>query len=150
MQDGMKGGEGAKIKWEFVLDAKRRCEPIPHKEYMGSFVYVCHGPCMNYMSVANVDFWKVAHETTKEIQDSVKAEAYVTKGTVSGNIMEPKDSVDLFDRDMLIRSSTCNSISSLGSFDFGEDISNLINWKEFLLIVLLTVYHIHSCIITIQ
>ena len=65
---------------------------------MGSFVYVCHEPCMNYMSVANVDFWKVARGTATEIQDSVKAETYVTKGTVSCNIMEPKDSVDLFDR----------------------------------------------------
>ena len=68
IQDGMKGGEGAKIKWGFVLDAKRRCEPKPHKEYMGSFVYVCLGPCMNYMSVANVDFGKLPVELRKRFK----------------------------------------------------------------------------------
>ena len=79
---------------------------------------------MNYVTSTEVDFWKVARETTKEIQDGVKAERNVTKETMLCHVMKPKEFVDLLDRELSIRSSVCNSISSLVSFHFGEDIQH--------------------------
>ena len=122
VQDSMKEKEDAKIKWEFYIDAKRRFEPKPHEEYLGFFVYMCDEPSMSYMAGSDVDFWKVARETTKEIQDSLKAERYVTKETMLSHMMKPKENVDLLDRELSTRLSVCNSISSFGSFNFGDDI----------------------------
>ena len=124
IKDGKKGGGNEKIRWEFAINAKRRFEHKPHEEYLGFFVYVCNEPCMNYVTSTEVDFWKIARETTKEIQDGVKAKRYVTKETMLCHMMKPKEFVDLLDRELSIRSSVCNSISSLGSFHFGEDIQH--------------------------
>ena len=60
---------------------------------------------MNYKSSADVDFWKGAQEITKEVNDGVKAE-----GHVAGEAM------------LYIRISPCNTISSLGSFNFDDVI----------------------------
>ena len=81
---------------------------------------MCDEASMNYMAGSDVDFWKVARETTKEIQDSLKAERYVTKETMLSYMMKPKEFVDLLDRELSIRLSVCNS--SFGFFNFGDDI----------------------------
>ena len=124
IQDGLKADEDAKIKWDFAIDAKRRFEPKPHEEYLELFVYICEEPCMNHVTGSDVDFWKVARETTKEIQDYVKAERYVTKETMLCHMIKPKELFDILDREVSIRSSSCNSFSSFGSFDFTDDVQH--------------------------
>ena len=124
IQDGLKADEDAKIKWHFSIDAKRRFEPKPHEEYLGLFVYMCEEPCMNHVTGSDVDFWKVARETTKEIQDDVKAERYITGETMLRHMMKPKEFFDLLDRELSIRSSVCNTFSSFGSFDFSDDVQH--------------------------
>ena len=124
IKDSMKGNEVAKIKWDFAIDAKRRFEPKPQEEYLGFFVYMCYEPCMNHVIGSDVDFWKVARETTKEIRDGVKAERYITAETMLCHTMKPKEFFDLFDRELSIRSSACNSFSSFGSFGFSDDVQH--------------------------
>ena len=122
LQDDMKGNENAKIKWEFTINARRCCDPKPNEDYLGFFVYLCDEHYTKYEPGIDVDFWKVAPETTKEIQDDVKAQQYVTTETMLCDIIKATEFVDLYDREMLTRLSACNTISSIGSFEFGEDI----------------------------
>ena len=121
IKDGMKENKDAKLRWAFAINAQRCCDPKPHEDYLGLFVYVFDELCMKFEECTSVDFWKVAQKTTKEIQDVVKAEQYVTTETMFGETMKAKEMLDLLNRDVLIRLSACNFISSFGSFHFGTD-----------------------------
>ena len=121
IQDGMKKNNDLKLKWEFVINAQRCCDPKPHEDYLGLFVYSFDELCMKYKPGTDVDFWKLAQKTTKGIQDFVKAEQYVISETMFGETMKANEVLDLFDRDVVIRLSPCNFISSFGSFHFGTD-----------------------------
>ena len=121
IQDGLKENEAPKIQWEFAINAKRVCDPKPNEEYLDYFVYMCDELFMDYKSSTDVDFWKLAQETTKEIQDNVKAERYVVKEALLFKLLKPKEGLELVDRETLVRISSCNLISSFGSFDFGAD-----------------------------
>ena len=117
----MKKSEDVKLKWDSVMNAQRFCDPKPHEDYLGYFVYDFDEFSMKYVSGSNVDFWKVAQEAAKEIQDAVKAEQYVIRDTMLCETMKPNEMFDLFDHDKIIRFSSCNFISSYGSFNFGTD-----------------------------
>ena len=121
IQDGMKENIDTKLKWEFVINAQRCCDPKPHEDYLGLFVYIFDELCMKYEPGTDVDFWKVAQKTTTEIQDVVKAERYVIGDTMFGETMKANEMLNLLDRDVVIGLSPCNSISSFGSFHFGTD-----------------------------
>ncbi len=121
IQDGMKGNEDAKLKCNFAINAQRCCDPKPHEDYLGVFVYVYDELYMKYQPGADVDFWTVAQQATKEIQDIAKAEGYVIFETVLCENMKPREIVHFIDRETLIRLSTCNTISSLGSFNFCQN-----------------------------
>ena len=121
VQGGMKKSEDVKLKWDSVMNAQRFCDPKPHEDYLGYFVYDFDEFSMKYVSGSNVDFWKVAQEAAKEIQDAVKAEQYVIRDTMLCETMKPNEMFDLFDHDKIIRFSSCNFISSYGSFNFGTD-----------------------------
>lgn len=135
VQDGMKGSN-VNIKWEFPINGQRFCNPKPPQDYLGYFTYSSDELYMKYVHHADVDFWKVAQETTKEIQDNLKAERYITKETVFSKIFKPKELIDLLDREMLIRLSSCNLVSSIGSFDF-----DTCNWQQ--------AYKLHECSINV-
>ena len=136
VQHGMKGNKDAKLKWEFPMNGQRCCDPKPHEDYLGYFVYTSDELDMKCVPCADVDFWKVAQETTKQIQDSVKAERYLTKETLLCNIFKPKELIDLIDREMLVRLSSCNLVSSFGTFDFDAD-----NWQQ--------PYKLHECYVIV-
>ncbi len=121
IQDGMKGNEDAKLKCNFAINAQRCCDPKPHEDYLGLFLYVHDELYMKYQSGADVDFWTMAQKATKEIQGFVKAEGYVILDTIFCEAIKPKEVVDLIDREALIRLSSCNVISSFGSFNFGQN-----------------------------
>ena len=119
IQDGMKENIDTKLKWEFVINAQRCCDPKPHEDYLGLFVYSFDELCMKYEP--DTDFWKLAQKTTMEIQDFVKAEQYVISETMFGETMKANEVFSLLDREGVIRLSPCNFISSFGSFHFGTD-----------------------------
>ena len=121
IQDGMKENNDSKLKWEFAINAQRCCDPKPHEDYLGLFLYPFHELSMKYEPGTDVDFWKVAQKTAKEIQDVVKAEQYVISETMFGETMKANEMLNLLDRDVVIRLSACNFISSFGSFHFGTD-----------------------------
>ncbi len=121
IQDGMKGDEDAKLKCNFAINAQRCCDPKPHEDYLGLFLYVYDELYMKYQPGADVNFWTVAQQATKEIQGIAKAEGYVILETVLCEAIKPREMVDLIDRETLIRLSTCNTISSLGSFNFCQN-----------------------------
>ena len=58
IQDGIKDNEVAKIKWEFVANAQRFCDPKPHQDYLGFFVYTCDELYMKYEPSTDVVFGK--------------------------------------------------------------------------------------------
>ena len=119
IQDGMKENNDSKLNWKFAINAHRSCDPKPHEDYLGLFLYMFDKHCMKYEP--GTDFWKVAQKTTKEIQDVVKAEQYVIGDTMFGETMKANEVLNLLDRDVVIRLSPCNFISSFGSFHFGTD-----------------------------
>lgn len=121
IQDGMKGNKDAKLKCECAIHAQRCCDPKPHEDYLGLFVYIFDELYMKYETGTDVNFWKVAQETTKEIQDIVKAEGYIINDTIMSETMKPRKLVDLVDREVFIRFSCCNFMSSFGSFNFGQN-----------------------------
>lgn len=122
IRGGLKENEAPKIQWEFAINAKRFCDPKPSDEYIGYYVYMCEELFMDYRKPgASADFWKLAQETTAEIRDNVKAEGYVVKEALLFKLLTPKEGFDLVDRETLVRISSCNLVSSMGSFDFGAD-----------------------------
>ncbi|CAB3992438.1 Hypothetical predicted protein [Paramuricea clavata] len=104
----------------FAIDAQRFCDPKPHKEYLGYFVYTCENIYTEYLTVDTADFWKLAQETTQQIKDFVKKEAYVSEATVVTGLLEPRELLDLWVSDDLFVKGGCNVISSLGRFNFGN------------------------------
>ena len=120
VQDGLKGDDDAKIKWSFTLDAKRFCDPKPHEDYIGLFIYDSGDLFTNYETgISDINFWNVARDTTKEIRDVVNAEGFITKETVLYNILKPNEAVELIDREASIRISSSNLVTSYGAFDIG-------------------------------
>ena len=111
---------------------------------------MCDEASMNYMAGSDVDFWKVARETTKEIQDYVIAERYISGETMLRHMMKPKEFVDLLDRELSIRfrSATRVLVSSILAM---ISSANIINLKKFSLILFLMAYPIpYSYISTIR
>ena len=121
VQDRMKESQNVKLKWEVVMNAQRHCDPKPHQDYLGYFVYDIDEFFMEYVSGTDIDFWKLAQKATKKIQDAVNAQQYVIRDTMFCETMKPKEILDLLDHDLLIRLSGCNFISSYGSFNFVTD-----------------------------
>ncbi|CAB4011881.1 Hypothetical predicted protein [Paramuricea clavata] len=121
IQDGMKGNKDAKLKCECAINAQRCCDPKPHEDYLGYFVYVFNELYMKYETGTDVNFWKMAQETTNEIHDFVKTEGYIINETIICETMKPRELVDQVDREVLIRFSCCNFISSFGSFNFDQN-----------------------------
>ena len=122
VRDGTSRIEDAKIRWEFTINAQRFYDPKPHEEYLGLFVYASGELCTKYLSgTDDVDFWKVAQKTTKEIQNVVNSEGFVTAETVLYNVLKPDDAACAIDRKTAISLSCCNSVASYGAFDFGAE-----------------------------
>lgn len=123
MQDGTNRIEDTKIRWEFTINAQRFYDPKPHEEYLGFFVYASGELFAKYLSSGtdDVDFWKVAQKTTKEIHDVVNSEGFVTAETVLYSVLKPNDAVCAIDRKSAICLSPCNSVASYGAFDFGAE-----------------------------
>ena len=134
IKDGMEVDEDVKLKTEFAINARRFCDPKSDEDYLGLFVYVCDELYMTYQQENDVDFWKVAQETTKKIHDHLRKERFVIRETIISEAMKAKEFVNLLDREMVIRLSSCNFISSFGSFNFGQ------NHQE-------QTYKLHECFI---
>ncbi|XP_028408388.1 uncharacterized protein LOC114530930 [Dendronephthya gigantea] len=122
VEDGMKGSKDVNLKCSFSINSLRCCNLKPHKDYLGYFVYYCDELYLKYMNQLGIDFWKVAQETTKQIQDCVKKEEFVLSESIMNETIRAKELVDLLDRELLVRISCCNFISSFGSFNFAHDI----------------------------
>ena len=121
IKDGMEGDKDVKLKTEFAINARRFCDPKPPEDYLGFIVYFCDEFYMMYQNGNDVNFWTVVQETTNKIHDYVKSERFVILETMKGKTMKAKDLVNLLDREMVIRLSSSNSISSFGCFNFGQN-----------------------------
>ncbi len=121
------------LKTSFAINGQRYCDPKPHEDYLGYFVYDCMDFYIKYLGGANVDFWKLAQNTTRQIKDFVRNEAYITENTVIGGLFEPGELVRLFINDDFMAKSDSNYISSFGCFSFGEQQHDT--------------YRLHECII---
>jgi hypothetical protein len=104
----------------FAINAQRFCDPKPHKDYLGNFVYSCENFYMKYLAGDTADFWKLAQETTLRIKDFVKKEAYVSEATVVTGLLEPRELFDLWVSDDLFAKAGCNYMSSIGCFNFSN------------------------------
>ncbi|CAB4021671.1 Hypothetical predicted protein [Paramuricea clavata] len=104
----------------FTIEAQRFCVPKPHKDYLGYFAYSCENIYMKYVTGNTADFWKLAQETTQQIKDFVKKEAYVSEATVVNGLLEPRKLFDLWVSDDVFVKGGCNVMSSFGSFNFGN------------------------------
>ena len=104
----------------FSINAQRFCDPKPPKEYLGYFVYGCENIYMKYLAGDTVDVWKLAQETTQQIKDFVKKEAYVSEATVVAGLLEPRKLFNLSVSDDLFAKGGCNFISSFGCFNLGN------------------------------
>jgi hypothetical protein len=105
----------------FSINAQRFCDPKPHKEYLGNFVYGCENIDIKYLAGDTADFWKLARETTQRIKDFVvKKEAYVSDTTVVTGLLEPRELFNLLVGDDLFAKAGCNFISGIGCFNFGN------------------------------
>ena len=104
----------------FAINAQRFCDPKPHKEYLGYFVYDCENIYMKYLTGDTADFSKLAQETTQRIKDIVKKEAYVSDTTVVTGLLEPRELFNLWVSDALFVKGGCNVMSSIGCFNFGN------------------------------
>jgi hypothetical protein len=122
-----------KLESLLAINGRRFCDPKPHDDYLGFFVYVNQDFYMKYVAGAGVELWKLAQETTEKIKEFVRKEAYVVETTVISGIMEPRELVKLFINDKLFPKSGCNFISSFGSFHLGEQQHGT--------------YKLHECII---
>ena len=136
IKDGMEGDKDVKLKTEFPINARRFCDPKPPEDYLGFIVYFCDEFYMTYQNGNDVNFWTVVQETTNKIHDYVKSERFVILETMKGKTMKAKDLVNLLDREMVIRLSSSNSISSFGCFNFGQ------NHKK-------QTYKLHECFINV-
>ena len=56
IKDGMEGDKGVKLKTEFAINAQRFCDPKPHEDYLGLFVYIFDEFYMSYHDGNDVDF----------------------------------------------------------------------------------------------
>ena len=121
IEDGLAKDRDVKLQYEFSIHARRFCDPKPHEEYLGCFVYLFDRFYLNYLAGDDVLFWKIAQEATRGIKDFVKNEEYISNETLASKTMKPKEFFDVFDRKLLIRLSSCNFVSSLGSFNFDQD-----------------------------
>ncbi|CAB3979897.1 Hypothetical predicted protein [Paramuricea clavata] len=122
-----------KLESIFAINGQRFCDPKPHEDYQGAFVYFNQELYMKYAPGAGVDFWKFAQNTTLRIKEFVRKEECVVEATVISEIMEPREHVKLFINDKLFPKSGCNFISSFGSFHLGEQQHDT--------------YKLHECII---
>jgi hypothetical protein len=122
-----------KLESLFAINGLRFCDPKPHDDYLGYFVYDKQEFYMKYVAGACVEFWKLAQETTQRIKEFVRKEAYVVEATVISEIMELRELVKLFINAKIFPKSGCNLISSFGSFHLGEQQHDT--------------YKLHECII---
>ena len=104
----------------FAINARRFCDPKPPQEYLGYFVYACENFYLKYMTADTTDYWKLAKETTQQINDFVKKEAYVFKATVVTGLLEPRELFNFSVSDEVFAKGGCNLVSSLGCFNFGN------------------------------
>ncbi|XP_028408603.1 uncharacterized protein LOC114531116 [Dendronephthya gigantea] len=122
VEDGMKGSKGANLQYKFSINGQRCCDVKPHKEYFGYFVFNFKELYLKYQAGTGIDFWKAAQKTTKQIRDCVEKEEYVLSERMMNETIRAKELIDPIDRELLIRTSPCNLISSFGSFNFAHDI----------------------------
>lgn len=118
LQDGTKQ---VQLKHGFSINGQRHCQPKPHEEYLGVFVFAVDSLPLQYVNTEQVDFWKLAQESTRRIHCFVKEAKYVTEFFLMDDVFRAEDLIKLFDRQVLMKSPVSNFVSSAGSFDFGEE-----------------------------
>ncbi|XP_028412120.1 uncharacterized protein LOC114534847 [Dendronephthya gigantea] len=111
----------SKIDYLFAIDGQRFCDPKPNKDYLGHFVYIQQNCHMKYTAGDCSDFWKLAKDTTEEIKTCVKGRGCVAELTVISGLMKTIELMKLFFNDKLFPKSSCNFISSFGSFNLEND-----------------------------
>ena len=108
----------------FAVESRRFCDPKPHEDYFGLFVYVCQDVYMKYAEGVDVDFWKLARESSQRIKDCVKKQKFVAESTMAGGMMNVREHIDIFKGDKFFPlKSCCNLISSYGCFNFTDQSS---------------------------
>ena len=107
----------------FSINAQRHSEPKPPEEYLGQFAVACYLK-MPY-TVEESDFWTLAQEATKRIHGELSEETYVEENIAVLDSFNTEEFLNEIlspsDRQELVRLSSCNFVSSGGSFDFGEE-----------------------------
>ena len=121
IHDGMKSSNDTELKCGIAINAQRLCDPKPDEDYLGLFVYVVDELYMKY-ETSCVDFWAVAREATEKIHGLVNAERYVIRDTLIYETMKQRELVELFDPKLLLRHSCCNGLSSIGAFNFDQNL----------------------------
>ena len=121
------------LKLSFAINGQRYCDPKRHKDYLGFFVYIYVDFYIKYLAGVTVDFWKLAQETTWEIKDIVKNEAFIAKNTVVSGLLKPTEQAELSTDEKLFPKSKTNSVSSFGSFSLCKRQHDI--------------YKLHECII---
>ncbi|CAB3992281.1 Hypothetical predicted protein [Paramuricea clavata] len=69
-----------------AINGQRFCDPKPHDDYLGFFVYVIQDFYMKYVAGAGVEFWKLTQEATEKIKEFLRKEAYVVETTANSNM----------------------------------------------------------------
>ncbi len=119
-----------KLKTSFAVNGQRYCDPKPHEDYLVNFVYAYQDFYLKYLGGARVDFWKLAQDTTQQIKDFVRKEAFIAEYTVFCGLLEPGEVVKFFINDNFFPKSDSNFMSSFGCFSFGEQQDDIYNLHE--------------------
>ena len=124
LQDGGYSREDVLLEHNVAINGQRDCQPKLPKEYLGHFA--CVQPLFIPYADDKSDFWKLAQESTKRIQDDLLKEEKYAKETVAlFDAFSPEEVLnEMFsplDLQDFVRLSACTGVSSAGSFDFREE-----------------------------
>ena len=113
----------AQLENALAINVQRNCEPKPPEEYLGLYA-LGHSLSMPFIK-RDVDFWQFAEETTSMIQNTLNKEFHIKQALAIINAFSAEEMCnELFsssDPETIMRLSTCNIFSNLGSFDFGKE-----------------------------
>ena len=126
----------ARLENCLAINGQRNCKPKPPEEYLGHYA-LSHNFFMPFIK-RDVDFWQFAKEATSMIHNALKQELHIKQGFAIMNAFSAEEICNEFylssDPETIMRLSPCNTLSNVGSFDFGK----LQDYK----------YNVHECLFT--
>ena len=113
----------AQLENVLAINVQRNCEPKPPEEYLGQYG-LGHRLFMPFIK-KDVDFWQFAEETTTMIHNALNKELHIKRTLSVINAFSAEELCNELcsssDPETMMRLSTCNYLSNLGSFDFGSE-----------------------------